>query len=149
MTVTLRPELPSDELFLRNLILDTIAAELGASAWPEPLRTQLLGMQYAGRRHVGNSAGFIVEADGVSAGWEALASTDSEVRLVEIMVLAELRGQGIGAVVIRQIQASARESGKPVRLNVNVTNAGAIRLYERLGFRQIESNQVQHTMEFL
>ena len=65
------------------------------------------------------------------------------------MVLAELRGQGIGAVVIRQIQASARESGKPVRLNVNVTNAGAIRLYERLGFRQIESNQVQHTMEFL
>ena len=149
MTVTLRPELPSDELFLRNLILDTIAAELGASAWPEPLRTQLLGMQYAGRRHVGNSAGFIVEANGVSAGWAALASTDSEVRLVEIMVLAELRGQGIGAVVIRQIQASARESGKPVRLNVNVTNAGAIRLYERLGFRQIESNQVQHTMEFL
>jgi ribosomal protein S18 acetylase RimI-like enzyme len=156
MAVTLRPESPlessKDELFIRQLVLETIAAELGASAWPEPMRSHLLGVQYAGRRqsHRVNypaSVSHVIEADGTDAGWLVLHTMPDEVRVVDIMVLPALRGQGIGMAVLRGILASAAASGKPVRLNVYITNHAAIRLYERLGFRRIGGDEVQHFME--
>ena len=52
MIVTLRPEdAIADEPFLRSLITETIALELGADNWPEPVRDQLLSLQFANRRH--------------------------------------------------------------------------------------------------
>lgn len=153
MTVTRRPECPQDEPFLRRLILETIAGELGASAWPEPVRTHLLEIQYTARRQspsikVPEAASQVIEADGEDAGWVLVTTMPHEVRLVEIMVLPELRGRGIGAGAIRGIVESAAAAGKPVRLNVNVTNRAAIGLYERFGFRRIDGNEVQQAMEY-
>jgi len=51
MTVSLRLECPSDETFLRHLIIEGLAGELGASGWPAPVRSHLLDMQYTARRH--------------------------------------------------------------------------------------------------
>jgi ribosomal protein S18 acetylase RimI-like enzyme len=145
MQVTRRPETPADEAFLRALITDTISGELGASAWPEPMRTHLLDMQYRGRRRHTHSgiASYVIEADGVPAGWLLLAELPHERRIVEIMVTAEQRGRGIASAAIREILQSA---GKPVRLNVNVTNERAIRLYRSLGFAIEATEAVQHVM---
>jgi len=153
MTVTLRPEGPRDEAFLRRLILDTIAGELGASAWPEPMRSHLLDIQYAARRHPHGAAfsetsSQIIEADGADAGWFVTTTLPHEVRLVEIMVVPARRGRGVGTAAIRQLLAAAAEAGKPVRLSVSVTNHAAIGLYERLGFRRIDSDEVQHFMQY-
>jgi ribosomal protein S18 acetylase RimI-like enzyme len=152
MIVTLRPESPQDELFLRGLIHATIAGELGASQWPEPMRSHLLSVQYTARRqlHRANfpeAASYVVDADGADAGWTVVTTMPHEIQLVEIMVLPELRGKGIGTAAIRQVLATAAAAGKPVRLNVNVTNRAAIGLYQRLGFRRIEGDEVQHIME--
>ena len=152
MTVILRPESSSDEDFIRRLILETVAEELGASAWPEPMRSHLLGVQYTARRQAHRrsfreSANCVIQAHGVDAGWAVVNTMPHEIRLVEIMVLPEMRGNGIGTATIRQILSVAANAGKPVRLNVNVTNHGAIRLYERLGFRKTEWNDVQYLME--
>ena len=152
VTLALRPESSSDEDFIRRLILETVAEELGASAWPEPMRGHLLGMQYMARRqsHRANfphAASAVIEADGRDAGWIVVMTMRHEVRLVEIMVAAEFRGQGIGSAAIGEVLASAQSAGTPVRLHVNVTNSGAIRLYERLGFRRIGGDEVQHLME--
>ena len=150
MSVQLRAETPDDEEFLRRLITQTITLELGADRWPEPMRTQLLTIQYQNRR-MGPRAGFpegesyVLHSNDVAAGWIFFVRTQTEIHIVEIMVLPEFRGQGIGAEVIRQVMALA--GGKPVRLTVNVLNEGAIRLYERLGFRRVGGNEVQHEME--
>jgi ribosomal protein S18 acetylase RimI-like enzyme len=154
MTVTLRPESELDEPFLRRLIVETIAGGLGASQWPEPMRSHLLGIQYAARRqsHRANfpeAASYIVDADGTDAGWTVVTTLPREIQLVEIMVLGELRGRGIGTSVIRQVLANAAAVAKPVRLHVNVTNHAAIELYQRLGFRRIDGDEVQHVMECL
>jgi len=37
MTFSLRPEAPGDESFLRGLVTATVAEELGAANWPEPM----------------------------------------------------------------------------------------------------------------
>ena len=57
----------------------------------------------------------------------------SEIRLMEITLLPEKRGQGIGGALTREIQAEAESSERPVILHVEPWNA-ALRLYERLGF---------------
>lgn len=152
MTVSLRPESPSDEAFLRHLIIESAAEELGAAAWPEPMRSHLLGVQYAGRRQsrrvdFPDAASHVIQADGVDAGWVVVAAMPGELHIVDIMILPEKRGTGIGTAAIREILSRAADAGKPVRLSVNVTNWGAIRLYERLGFRRIGGDEVQHLME--
>jgi ribosomal protein S18 acetylase RimI-like enzyme len=116
------------------------------------MRSHLLGVQYTGRRH-SSRADFpeamsqVIQANGGDAGWVLVNAMQHEVRLIEIMVAPEIRGKGIGTAVIRELLANAFEAGKPMRLSVNVTNSGAIRLYERLGFRRIDGNEVQHVME--
>jgi ribosomal protein S18 acetylase RimI-like enzyme len=152
VTVNLRPESPSDQDFIRRLILQTVAEELGADAWPEPMRGHLLGIQFEARRQshraiYPDAASEVIEADGRDAGWIVVMTMPHEVRLVEIMVAAEFRRQGIGSAAIGEVLASAQSAGTPVRLNVNVTNGGAIRLYERLGFRRIDGDEVQQVME--
>jgi len=154
MVVTLRPESPEDEPFIRRLIYATIAGELGASQWPEPMRSHLLAVQYTARRqlHRANfpeAASYVVDAGGADAGWAVVTTMPHAVQLVEIMILPELRGRGIGTAVIRHVLATAAAAGKPVRLNVNVTNHSAVGLYQRLGFRRIEGDEVQHVMECL
>jgi ribosomal protein S18 acetylase RimI-like enzyme len=146
MAITLRPELPGDEPFIRQLNLETIAADLGASAWAEPMRSHLLGVQYAGRRqsHRENYPGavsHVIEADGAQVGWVVVNTMPDEVRIVDIMVLPTQRGRGIGTAVLRGILAS---TAAPVRLNVYITNHAAIRLYERLGFRRTGGDETQH-----
>ena len=149
MTVTLRLESPQDEPFIRRLILETVAEELGASAWPEPMRSHLLGVQYTARRHMDHpeAVSHVIQAEGVDAGWTLVNTMPHEVRLIEIMIAPELRGRGIATAVIDEILTTAASAGKPVRLNVNVMNQGAIRLYERLGFRKIDQDAVQYLME--
>jgi GNAT superfamily N-acetyltransferase len=150
VTVSLRPETAADDAFVRRLVTATIIEELGADAWPEPMRTHLAGMQYALRRQsvhsrypAGNSR--IVLADGVESGWLFIGDLPDVLWIVEIMVAPELRGKGIGARAIGQ--AIEEAAGRPVRLKVNVTNQRAIRLYERLGFRRAGGDEVQHLME--
>ena len=152
ITVRLRPESPQDEPFIRRVVIETVASELGASAWPEPMRSHLLGIQYTARRashrlNYPEAVRHVIQADGASAGWVVVATTTDEIRIVDIMILPEMRGRGIGTATLREILSIARGQGKPVLLNVNLTNHGAIRLYERLGFRRIRSDEVQLLME--
>ena len=150
MSVRLRPETVADDAFLRRLITETIAIELGADRWPEQMRTQLLGLQYQNRR-VGPRVGFpegesyVIEHGGVAAGWIYFVKREDGLHILEIMVLPEHRGRGVGTEAIRRVMTLAE--GLPVRLTVNLQNAGAIRLYERLGFRKIGGDEVQLAME--
>jgi len=151
--VSRRPGTPEDEPFLRKLVIDTVSRELGADAWPQPMRDHLLDMQYRQRRDA-NRGGFpdvsseIVLVDGAEAGWIVIADLPDQIHIVDIMVREDERGRGVGSTVIVEIQAAAKEAGKPVRLGVNTMNGGAIRLYLRLGFRQTGGDEAQQEMEW-
>ena len=150
--ITGRFETPQDEPFLRRLIMGTVEGQLGAATWPAALRETILNLQYQARRQAirsrfPNGESRIILVDGGQAGWLYVVELPEETRLVEIMVLDEYRGQGIATTVLRDLVAGARAAGKPVRLSVDAGNAGAIRLYERVGFRPTGSDEVQHFME--
>lgn len=61
---------------------------------------------------------------------------ESEVRILDIAVLAEYRDHGIGSVLTKGICIEAGMRGATVRLSVHYLNR-AKRLYSRIGFRQI------------
>ncbi|MBN8191951.1 GNAT family N-acetyltransferase [Bacillus sp. NTK074B] len=55
--------------------------------------------------------------------------------IIQVGVIPEWRGKGIGAVLTAKCLEELRQDGmKPVGLHVNQNNPGAIKLYERLGF---------------
>ena len=58
-------------------------------------------------------------------------------RIYSIAVLPAERGRNIGEQLVREAEAAAVDAGRIVmRLEVREDNAPAIRLYQRLGYRQ-------------
>lgn len=66
--------------------------------------------------------------------------------LREIQILPEFRNQGIGTYLLRREIERARAAGKSLRLRVLLENP-AIRLYRRMGFRIVRTDDVRHYME--
>ena len=76
----------------------------------------------------------IIEAEGRPAGGLWLESKPDSLYIVELQVLPELQGRGIGTAVVRKVIEQGANRGVPVTLSVVPANPRAKRLYERLGF---------------
>jgi ribosomal protein S18 acetylase RimI-like enzyme len=59
----------------------------------------------------------------------------SELRLVDLVVLPEAQGQGLGRILVEAVLALADNLGEEARLDVHPGNEKARRLYEGLGFQ--------------
>ena len=89
----------------------------------------------------------LVVVDDVRAGILVVEDRSSEVFLGKIFLLPEFQKRGIGTVLIRQLIERAAMERKPLRLRVLRVNAGARRLYERLGFVVTHSTADHHYLE--
>ena len=70
-----------------------------------------------------------------------------EIRLVDVALLPAFRGHGFGGRILSGILSDGQSSGRVVRIHVEQNNP-AMRLYLRLGFKQIETQGVYHLMEW-
>src|SRR5262245_6240253 len=125
MRLAYRPETPDDEALVRTLLIETLVEHLAAWSWPEQLRQPVLEIQYQVQRQGFRSickASMIVLHDDTPVGWYVTAESADEVRLVNLMVLSQHRGQGIGSTVLRTLLATSEATGKPLRLSVAVNN---------------------------
>ena len=95
MRLAYRPETPDDESFVRTLLIETLAEQLAAWSWPEQIRASLLETQYQVRRQgfrsICSTSMIVLDGD-KPVGWYVTAERADEVRLVNIMVLAQHRG---------------------------------------------------------
>jgi GNAT superfamily N-acetyltransferase len=70
------------------------------------------------------------------------------VRIIDIALLPQWQGQGIGTGILSDIQTKACEWGRAVSIHVESFNPAKL-LYKRLGFKKIsETNGVYHLMEW-
>lgn len=149
--ITLRPETKQDAPFRFELYATTRREELEAWGWPEPMRQSFLQMQFKaqqGYRTMYPKAEYrIVERDGRSIGQLIINRAEDEFRLVDIALLPEERGAGLGTALIEELLREAQAAGRPVRLTV-LKGHRAARLYHRLGFRKTGETEVHEELEW-
>lgn len=66
--------------------------------------------------------------------------------LIDIAVVPERRGQGIGGAILRALMDEAAATGRPVTLHVARDNLAAQRLYHRLGFALAGADETHLTL---
>lgn len=107
--------------------------------WTQEQKDSFVASQFSAQRkhyrdHYAESQFDIVLADDVAAGRLYVFRGPKEIRIVDISLLPQFRGRGIGRGLLEGLQAEARESGKTLGIHVERYNP-ALRLYERLGFK--------------
>ncbi|MGA3007106.1 MAG: GNAT family N-acetyltransferase [Opitutaceae bacterium] len=127
-----------DAAFCFSVYASTRAEELAAWGWGAAEQQIFLQMQSAARtasyRAAFPDASYAIVLRGDRpVGTFILNSHAEEIRLVDIALLPEHRGAGLGTEIIRRLQAEAHRGGRPLRLQVLRTSPAA-RLYARLGF---------------
>jgi ribosomal protein S18 acetylase RimI-like enzyme len=150
--VFLRSITPGDDSFLAGVYASTRADELEVTGWSEELKADFCRRQFDAQSayYAANypEASFqIIERDGVPVGRLYVARWEKEIRIVDITLLPEFRGSGIGTQLLRDLQKEARAAGKALTIHVERFNR-ALGLYERLGFEQIEDKGVYLLMRW-
>jgi GNAT superfamily N-acetyltransferase len=148
--IAYRREAEEDRMFMQALYAATRGQELGLGGWPEELRRQFVAQQlFAQRRHLEtvhpNAEWLIVERTGAPIGRLCIEDRGGDLWLVDIALMPESRGIGIGGAIMRDLLDLGREAGKPVSLTVFNDNP-ARRLYDRLGFVEIRAGDVYAEM---
>ena len=147
----LRPVGIADREFLLRLYASTREEELALVDWAPDQRAAFLEQQFAAQdrhyreRYDGASLD-VVEVDGQPAGRLYVARWPSEIRIMDIALLPEFRGQGIGGALLRDLVAEADRSGRRLSIHVERQNP-ALRLYARLGFALREDKGVYLLLE--
>ncbi len=137
--MTVRPATGDDESFLLAVYASTRAAELAQTGWPRAQRDAFVEQQYAAQRshYDANFADAdlgVIEADGEACGRVWVWRAPDQVRLLDIALLPDWQGRGVGEVLLGRLQAEAAERSVPLRHAVAADNVGARRFYDRLGF---------------
>ncbi len=150
--ITLRPITDEDDPLLRRIYASTRTDEMAMVPWTEPEKIAFLNLQFEAQhkyyqKMFADAEFSIVERDGEAIGRLYIDRREDEHRLIDIALLPEHRGEGIGGALMREVLDEAREAGKLVRIHVERNNP-AMRLYRRLGFEKIEEQGVYFLMEW-
>lgn len=151
-TISLRPETAGDLDFLRDLYLSVRDDDPGFRDLPPAERTQLLEHQFGiqhrqYREHFPGAWFTLVLVDEKPGGRLYVTRQADGFRVIDLSLLPEFRGHGIGTQLMKNIQAEATRTQLPIRLQVVVDNP-ARRFYARLGFRETGQTDVRCQLEW-
>lgn len=150
--ISLRPVRPEDDSFLAGLYASTRAEELAVTGWSDEEKAVFCRRQFDAqtahyRENYPGAFLQIIERAGEPIGRLYVAHWEREIRIMDIALLPEHRGLGIGAQLLRELQDEARSAGKSLSIHVERFNP-ALRLYERLGFSMAEDKGVYLLMKW-
>ena len=140
--ITLRPSRPDDYDFALELYLQStrrLLIELGR--WDQ---SRVVARFQQGFKP---DEVQIICADGADIGCMQISSTDGELHLDQLHIVASFRNHAIGTQLILALQDRARNEGKSVGLNV-IRGNQAVVLYRRLGFRIVGEDEEKFNMRW-
>jgi ribosomal protein S18 acetylase RimI-like enzyme len=151
-SLRLRPVTPEDDSFLAAVYASTRAEELLVTGWSDQEKALFCRHQFDAQaaHYTANYPGAsfqIIERSGVPAGRLYLARWEKEIRIVDITLLPEHRGAGIGTKLLKALQEEANRAGKKLSIHVERHNP-ALQLYQRLGFQEVEDKGVYLLMQW-
>jgi len=148
--LTLRPATPEDTAFLLAVYTSTRAEEMAITGWSDDQKAAFCAQQFQAqtshyRQHYPTAQCFVILSGEMPAGRLYVDHGAKEIRIVDISLLPEFRGQGIGTHFLGELQKEAQTASKILAIHVEAFNP-AKRLYERLGFVLAEDKGVYHFM---
>ncbi|HVR98459.1 MAG TPA: GNAT family N-acetyltransferase [Thermoanaerobaculia bacterium] len=152
-SITLRPICEDDMGFLLRVYRSTREEELATVVdWTEEQKEWFVLMQFNAQHawyqeHYGGATFDVVLVDGVPAGRLYVHRRETEIRLVDIALLPEVRNRGIGSALLAKLLAETEAAGKPLTIHVEKYNP-AMQLYRRLGFKTIADRGVYDLLEW-
>jgi len=148
----LRSESDEDIPFLIRLYASTREDELAPVPWTPEQKAGFLTQQFwAQRDHYYNrleKCRFdVLERDRQPIGRLYLQEQGNWLHIVDIALMPESRGKGLGTAILEALQSAARNSGRGVGIFVEKFNP-ALKLYRRLGFTEVRDVEVYYEMEW-
>jgi ribosomal protein S18 acetylase RimI-like enzyme len=150
--IDLRPIGPGDEDFLYRVYASVRGEELAACGWSEEQQRLFLNMQLKARdqsysMYYPELDDKIVLLNAEPVGRLIVSRSEEAIRLVDVTLLPESRGAGIGTTLIGDLSTEADAANKTIRLQVERTNPQALSLYQRLGLLITSETQTHIQME--
>lgn len=138
MKISLRSVQPEDEPFLYDVYASTRTEELALVDWSDEQKSAFVRQQFEAqtrhyREHYPTATLDLILVDSEPAGRLYVDRWPGEIRVVDIVLLPPYQRKGIGERLLREVQAEAAASGRPVTIHVERFNP-AQQLYARLGF---------------
>lgn len=151
MNITLRPITDADMGFLHRLYATTREDELRQVPWDAVQKAAFVSQQFNAqhqywRENYTDTSWDLILKDGEPVGRLYVARWPDDIRIVDIALMPEHRGGGLGTRLLRDLLAEGEASGRKVSIHVEIFNP-ARRLYERLGFVQAGERGVYLLME--
>jgi len=135
---TLRPARPDDEGFLYQVYASTREEELAQTGWDDAQKEAFLRMQFSAQHTYYHDQfpdaeySVILSCDN-PVGRLYVHRREDEIRIVDIALLPDHCGNGIGSMILNELMDEASKSGKPIQIHVEKFNP-ALELYKRMGF---------------
>jgi ribosomal protein S18 acetylase RimI-like enzyme len=150
--ITFRPIGPDDLPFLYHVYASTRLDELAPLNWtPEQtdhfLQTQFHAQHTHYQQYYTHAAFDLILLDEQAIGRLYIERTQATIHIIDIALIPEYRNRGIGGVLIADLLDEAMTTSKRVQLYVEKFNP-ALRLYQRLGFCELEDTGVYYFMEW-
>ncbi|MGN6663663.1 MAG: GNAT family N-acetyltransferase [Solirubrobacterales bacterium] len=149
-SVTLRPAADGDRPFMLSVYASVREPELEASGLPREQWGAFVEHQFEAQSHAyaayRDTSFEVVLVDSEPAGRLIVARWPEELRVVDIALLPQYRGHGIGEELMRSLLEEADERGVKASIHVERFNP-AQRLYARLGFRPVSETGVYLLLE--
>ena len=142
-TVTLRPAQPDDEAFLATVYGSTREQELAMVPWTAEQREAFIRFQYTAQlthyqTEYPQAEHSVIMLGDSRVGRIYLDRRENEFRILDITLLPQHRGLGIGTPIIRRVMEEAAQAGKSVSINLDSFSQSQ-RLFERLEFKPTDT----------
>lgn len=136
--LSLRPAEPGDDDINYRIYADSRALELSYTGWNAEQAEIFLRHQFTAQNdhywhYYPDSTLEMILLDGETVGRLWLVRTGEEIRILDLVVLISSRRQGIGTSILQDLQAEARQTGKPVLVHVELGNP-SLGLFQRFCF---------------
>ena len=152
MEHALRPATDADAAFLLRLYSSTRAEEVAATRWDETQQRAFLAMQFQAQhqyyhQQFPDAQYAVVMVEGQAVGRWYVQRDSQVLRVLDIALLPEWRGRGLGGELMADLLAEAERGGKAVELHVECNNP-ALQWYQRLGFQEVEDAGIYRRMRW-
>jgi len=152
MRVELKPITKDDEPFLYEVYVSTRRKEIDSWGWSAEQIQHFLEMQWCAqqtsyRQQFPDASHCIILSDDKYVGRLLTENLPEHHHLIDISILPNFQGKGVGTFLITQLQQKAKEENKSVILQVFQTNP-ARDLYERLGFQVMSADEIYLKMRW-